>query len=59
MFKTSPRDHVPWYDWLLAVVSACVCFYLVVFQNSIADRDGLPIPSELVISGIGLRDCQS
>ncbi len=54
MFRTSPRNYVPWYDWLLAVVSVSVCLYLVVFQNSIAERAGLPIPSDLVISGIGL-----
>lgn len=54
MFKTSPRDSIPWYDWLLALLSICVCFYLVVFQNSIAERAGLPIPSDLVISAIGL-----
>ncbi len=54
MFKTSPRDHIPWYDWLLAGVSVCVCLYLAVFQNSIAERAGLPIPSDLVISAIGL-----
>ncbi len=42
------------YDWLLAVLSVAVCLYLVVFQNSIAERAGLPIPSDLVISAIGL-----
>ncbi len=54
LFKTSPRDNIPWYDWLLAVLSVTVCFYLVAFQNSIAERAGLPIPSDLVISAIGL-----
>ncbi|ETX04454.1 MAG: hypothetical protein ETSY2_28690 [Candidatus Entotheonella gemina] len=54
LFKTGPRDYIPWYDWLLAVVSVCVCLYLVVFQSSIAERAGLPIPSDLVMSAIGL-----
>lgn len=52
--NSSPRDSIPWYDWLLALLSICVCFYLVVFQNSIAERACLPIPSDLVISAIGL-----
>lgn len=54
LFKTSARDVIPWYDWLLAVVSVVVCLYLVVFQSSIAERAGLPIPSDLVMSAVGL-----
>ena len=35
-------------------MSVVVCLYLVVFQYSIAERAGLPIPADLLISAIGL-----
>jgi TRAP transporter 4TM/12TM fusion protein len=54
LVKTGPGDHVPWCDWVLAVLGVCVCLYLVVLQNSIAERAGLPVPSDLAISAIGL-----
>ena len=54
MFKNSPRDRIPWYDWIIALTSAAVCLYLVVFQSPIADRSGLPIPADLVVSALGI-----
>ncbi len=54
LFKTSPRHFIPKYDWLLVLASAAVCLYLVLWQQSIAERAGLPIPADLVISAIGL-----
>ncbi|MHA1166057.1 MAG: TRAP transporter permease [Alphaproteobacteria bacterium] len=54
MFKKSPRDYIPWYDWIIAIASLSVCLYLVVFQGTIAERSGLPITADLVISALGL-----
>ena len=54
MFKTSPRDYIPWYDWIIAIASAVVCLYLVVLQTPIAERSGLPVPSDLVVSALGI-----
>ena len=54
MFKGDSRRAIPWYDGALALVSVCACLYLVVFQNSIAERAGLPIPADLVMSAIGI-----
>ena len=54
MFKKSPRDYIPWYDWGIAIASVCVCFYLVVFQATIAERAGLPTTADLIVSALGL-----
>ncbi|MGQ4809752.1 hypothetical protein NKDENANG_03179 [Candidatus Entotheonellaceae bacterium PAL068K] len=54
LFKSSPRHYIPWYDWLLGLGSIVACLYLFVFQNSIAERAGLPITADLIISALGL-----
>ncbi len=48
------RDHVPWYDWVLVVLSAAACLYLVVFRDAIANRPGLWTTTDLVMSAIGM-----
>ncbi len=52
--RASPRDRIPLQDWGLAVVGICVTMYLSVFAASLAERPGLPITADLVISAIGL-----
>lgn len=54
LFKSSPRDRVPVYDWALAVMGAASCLYLLWFKESIAGRAGLPTTSDLVMSAIGM-----
>jgi len=54
LFKRSPRDRIPAYDWLLAFIGVGCCLYLVFFKNAIADRAGLPTTADMVISAIGL-----
>lgn len=54
LFKSSPRDHVPWYDWVLAALGVAACFYLIVFKDDIALRAGLPTAGDLVVSTIGI-----
>ncbi|MEZ5538005.1 MAG: TRAP transporter permease [Thiolinea sp.] len=54
LFKNSPHDRVPVYDWVLAVVGAVSCFYLLYFKLDIAGRAGLPTTADLVISATGL-----
>ena len=54
LFKSSPRDRVPWYDWILAILGVVSCLYLIVFKDTIALRAGLPTTGDLVISTIGI-----
>ncbi len=54
LFKSSPRDRIPWYDWILAGLSVIVVLYAVVLQTQIAERSGLPTRLDLVISALGL-----
>ena len=54
LFKSSPRDSIPWYDWALAGLGIIACLYIVVFRNEIAVRAGLPTTGDLVISTVGL-----
>ena len=54
LFKSSSRTHVPWYDWVLAILGAACCFYIVFFREAIAVRAGLPTTGDLVASTIGL-----
>ncbi len=54
LLKSSPKDRVPAYDWLLVVGSVVCCLYLIVFKDNIAMRAGLPTPGDLVVSAVGL-----
>ena len=54
MFKNSPRDYIPWYDWIIAIASVTVCLYLVLFFGVIAERSGLPTTVDLIMSATGL-----
>jgi len=53
-FKRSPRDHIPWYDWLLIAAGLYATLYLLVFQTAIADRPGLWTTGDVVASAVGL-----
>ena len=52
--KSSPRDHIPTQDWVMAIIAIIVTLYLWVFARDLADRPGLPTTLDLVISGIGV-----
>jgi TRAP transporter 4TM/12TM fusion protein len=54
LFKSSARDTIPWYDWVLAALGIISCIYIVVLRNEIAVRAGLPTGGDLVISTIGM-----
>ena len=48
------RDRVPIYDWILLVLGASACLYLVIFRFEIADRPGLWTTTDIVMSAIGM-----
>jgi len=54
MFRTSPRDRIPLYDWVLIVLGVGACLYLIVFRFEIADRPGLWTPADIAVSATGL-----
>ena len=54
LFKSSPRDRIPWYDWALAALGAFSCLYIIYFREDIAVRAGLPTTADLLISTIGM-----
>ncbi|WP_299355768.1 TRAP transporter permease [uncultured Shimia sp.] len=54
LFKSSPKDRIPVYDWALLILGVSACLYLVVFRFEIADRPGLWSTSDIVMSCIGM-----
>lgn len=54
LFKSSPKDHIPWYDWVLAIAGVAACLYIVVLRNEIAVRAGLPTIGDLIASTVGM-----
>jgi len=54
LFKHSGRHNVPWYDWVLAALGVYACLYLIVFDDAISARAGLPTTADLVASTIGM-----
>ena len=54
LFKSSSKDAVPWYDWLLAGIGVATCLYIVILRNEIALRAGLPTQGDLIASTVGM-----
>ncbi len=54
LFKKSPRDYIPWYDWVLIVAGIITTMYLIVNADAIADRSGLPTIFDKTASAVGI-----
>ncbi|MGD8838440.1 MAG: TRAP transporter permease [Gammaproteobacteria bacterium] len=54
LFKSGPKDYIPWYDWVLGLVGVACCLYIVVLRDEIAVRAGLPTQGDLIASTIGM-----
>ncbi|PLC49742.1 C4-dicarboxylate ABC transporter [Pollutimonas subterranea] len=52
--KSSPRDHMPWYDWVLALVAGFCGAYLFFFYRELATRPGIPTTMDITVAAIGL-----
>jgi len=52
--KTSPRDRVPLFDWLLAAMGIAAVLYLVVFYREISGRPGLPTQGDILAAVVGV-----
>jgi TRAP transporter 4TM/12TM fusion protein len=53
-FRSSPRDHVPLVDWVLAIAATLSALYIYAFYRELSTRPGLPITQDLVAAGIGM-----
>ena len=53
-FKRSPRDHVPWQDWLFAFAGAATALYLIIFYQELSLRPGDPTTLDVVIGTVGI-----
>jgi TRAP transporter 4TM/12TM fusion protein len=53
-FARSPRDRIPVLDWVLAGLAAFCALYIFIFYRDLAQRPGLPITQDLVVSGLGM-----
>ena len=40
LFKSSPRNKIPWYDWGLLLIGFSAIMYMIVMDSNIADRAG-------------------
>ena len=54
LFKSSSKQTIPWYDWLLGLTGVACCLYIVVLRNEIAVRAGLPTQGDLIASTVGM-----
>ncbi|CAM3759946.1 TRAP transporter permease [Bordetella tumulicola] len=52
--KRSPRDQMPWYDWVLALIAAFCGAYLFLFYNDLAQRPGQPTTMDVTTAAVGL-----
>ncbi len=53
-FARSPRERVPAFDWILALLAAGCALYVFIFYHELARRPGLPITQDLVVAGLGM-----
>jgi TRAP transporter 4TM/12TM fusion protein len=53
-FKRSPRDYVPWQDWLFAIAGALTALYLIIFYQELSLRPGNPTTLDVVVGVVGV-----
>ncbi|MBT2130179.1 TRAP transporter permease [Aliiroseovarius lamellibrachiae] len=54
LFKSSPRDHIPWYDWALGLGGAFLAMYGFFFYEKIVGNGGLADASDAYFALAGL-----
>ncbi len=52
--KSSPRDRIPWHDWLFGLTAALCAGYLSLFQHELATRAGLPSTLDIAVGVTGV-----
>lgn len=52
--QRSPRDRIPFQDWVLAAAAAFCGAYMFMFYEQLAQRPGAPILQDVIIGVIGI-----
>lgn len=52
MSDKASKTKTPWYDWILAALSAYGCFYLIINFNALLMRAGLPTQMDVIMGFI-------
>ena len=52
--KSSPRNHIPYLTWAIAILGAIAASYLWWDYRGVADRTGNPSLTDVTIAGIGI-----
>ena len=54
LFKSSPRDYIPWYDWALGIGGALLALYGFIFYDKIVAAGGLADTTDAYFALAGL-----
>ncbi len=54
LFKSSPRDYIPWYDWILGIGGAFLALYGYFFYDKIVQNGGLADATDAYFGLAGL-----
>ena len=52
--RRSPRDRIPWPDWVLALGAGFAATYGFWFYEELAQRPGIPLARDVAVAAIGL-----
>lgn len=52
--RKSYRDHVPFYDWIMALIASFSSAYLYIYSTELAHRSGAPTTMDLIIAASGI-----
>lgn len=50
----SPKQRIPWWEWLMALLAAATALYTFVFYEGISQRVGAPIEQDFVVAVVGI-----
>ena len=54
MLASSPKNRIPVYDWILALLAAFCAGYLYFFQAELSGRPGIPLTQDIVVACVGM-----
>ncbi|MDR1776566.1 MAG: TRAP transporter permease [Desulfovibrio sp.] len=51
--KNSPRDRIPFHDWIFALAAAFCAAYLFIFRQELSARPGIPTSEDIITACAG------